>query len=91
MKTVDFVGKLEEMGYETLNAWLKTTGNDLKDEYVEVIYIHKDDENRVHVGLTRKWLIKNDYFGFAALSDAEKDALMELVIEFTSTEPEERN
>ena len=39
----------------------------------------------------KKWVVKNDYFGFIYLSDEEKDELMGLVIEYVSTEPEKRN
>lgn len=91
MKTLEFIGKLEEMGYKTIKGWLRTTGKDLNDEYEELLYIHKNEENRVHVGVNKKWVVKNDYFGFIYLSDEDKDELMGLVIEYVSTEPENRN
>ena len=91
MKTEEFIGKVEEMGYKVSNGWLRVTGKDLKDEYEELMYIHKGDENRIHVGLRVKWLVKNDYYGFAALSAKEKDELMKVVFEYIATEPEDRN
>lgn len=86
MKTTEFIEKVETLGYEAI----KQNVTNENHESVSLIFVCKDEENTIHVGESEKWILKNDYYKFAFLTDAEKDALMALAVEYIATDPEDR-
>lgn len=90
MKTQTFIETVESMGFKVVQGWFKNHDSHPYSEYEEVIFIMKDDEKVIHVWLTEKWLVKNDYYGFAKLSEVEKAELMATVNKYVSTEKKDR-
>jgi hypothetical protein len=91
MKTTEFIEKVEAAGFYTLKQDISAIRYGPKPfEAVPVIFVCKDEENTIHVGEFEKWLLKSDYYKFAFLSDADKDTLMALAVEYIATDPENR-
>ena len=91
MKTTEFIEKVEAAGFSTLkqNIAPRQYGPN-PYESIPVIFVCKDEENAIHVGEFEKWLLESTYYKYAFLSDADKDALMALVVEYIATDPENR-
>ena len=62
----------------------------LFNRFFRDIFVCKDEENAIHVGEFEKWLLESAYYKYAFLSDADKDALMALAVEYIATDPENR-
>lgn len=91
MKTTEFIEKVEAAGFYTLKqniAPIQYGPNPY--ESIPVIFVCKGEENTIHVGEFEKWLIKSDYYKFAFLTAADKDALMALAVEYIATDPQDR-
>lgn len=86
MRTREFTDTLRSMNCEVFTDFMKDSdGNNNR-----VIFVCKNDQNVVYVGEQKKWLMKNDYFGFNLLTAKEQDEIMKVVQEYIATELKDR-
>ena len=90
MKTKLFIETVEGLGFKVIQVGFKNHDSYPDSEYEEVFSILKGDEKVIHVWLTEKWLVKDDYYGFSKLSAVEKAELMTIVNKYVSTEKKDR-
>ena len=79
MKTQLFIETVEGLGFKVIQVGFKNHDSYPDSEYEDVFSILKGDEKVIHVWLTEKWLVKDDYYGFSKLREVEKVKLMSII------------